>query len=78
MPPILERPGKSINWAKKARTGLILAIALAFMLFGCAETQVKEESTESTPDEIMYERSQKIQQQMMQQNRPYRLGPGSR
>jgi hypothetical protein len=55
------------------------------MLLGCAEAPVKdepvpeEESIEfTTPEELMYQQRQKIQQQMMQQGRPLRIGPGRR
>ena len=59
----------------------LLSVALSLMLLGCAEAPVKdkaEEPTELTAEELMYQQRQKTQRQMMQENRPMRIGPGSR
>ncbi len=58
---------------------LFISAGLCLLLLGCAEAPVKNEEPDSTtPQDIMYDKQQGIQQQQMQQGRPFRTGPGRR
>ncbi len=53
--------------------------ALCLLFSACAELPVQDEKpADVTPQDIMYEKQQTIQQQQMQQGRPFRTGPGRR
>jgi hypothetical protein len=57
---------------------LAIPVVLGLLVLGCASSSIEVEPKGTTPEEFMQERSQQTQEQMMQRNRPVRVGPGRR